>query len=1088
MEPTQSGLRIQLLGSFIAHVNGNAVENSRWRLQKAKAVVAILALAPGQRSRREQVLDRLWPDMEPVAAARNLHQTLYVARRTLARAGAGSDGLLAIRGEVVVLDDTGPVDVDVLQFERSALAALADGAEASLRDAAALYSGDLLPELPDADWLTARRDELREIHREVLVKLASTVAEGAPEEALVILNHALESDPVHEGAVRAQMVVLAGMGRRSEALARYERLVEDLLDAFGTDPDTRTMGLFRELLTGSPPEERLPPPAGVAGKNHAIGYLPSPLTSFIGRERELVDVERLMGHARLLTLTGAGGSGKTRLALEAAKKVRPEYVDGVWFVDLAAVGESLLVGDAVAEVLGFDSGAAPSRVQALADQLRRRSLLLVLDNCEHLLAACAQLVVALLDGCPGVKVLATSREPLRADGEYTYRVPSLPLPPPLQTDALDLAVLGRLPSVRLFVERAAQVRPGFALDADNAQGVAELCRRLDGMPLALELAAARTAVLEPAEIVQRLGDALSMLGGGTSGVTRHQTLRGTLEWSHALLTEAEQVLLRRLSVFAGGFTLDAVVAVCGDAPLQQVELLDLLAKLVDKSLVVTERRGAGTRYRQLETVRQFGHENLDHAGESAQLAAAHCAYFLDVAESHNPERATGVVIEQPKLLDGEHDNLRAALRWSCAREPETALRLAASLWRFWFVRGHAVEGARWVERALAVAPDSSRPRAAALIGLTGLDSRQGRADRHRALGAEALAIMREIGNPDEVAMARLIETSLAWSTFDLDEAEQLAADVHTEAVEGGRPEHCAASSWLLGQCALSREDGPLAARHLNTCLSELAQSEAATPPFLPVITPSLQLVPIAGRLVPCVEETLLLGRRVGVIQAKGYVLSAIGYAARLSGDTQSAISVITDAAEHFAELGDGLARAQTLHQLGCILRDCGDHSAAAEALSLARELRLGLGDRRGELLTEINIALLRAMGGDIDRGLTDARHCLSGFESAGDQVGMGATLTILGAAELISGEVRAARQMYRQAAEKVAPWRRHSGWQRLMVAELSNELGDPHRAAREIDRAGAIFDRTRCLIAGQRLAALRRRDSDADVETALSAR
>jgi predicted ATPase len=727
-------------------------------------------------------------------------------------------------------------------------------------------------------------------------------------------------------------------------------------------------------------------------------------------------------------------------------------------------------------------------VQALVDQLRRRSLLLVLDNCEHLLAACAQLVVALLDGSPGVKVLATSREPLHADGEYTYRVPSLPLPSPLRTDALDLAVLGRLPSVRLFVERAAQVRPGFALDADNAQGVSELCRRLDGMPLALELAAARTSVLEPAEIVQKLGDALSMLGGGTSGVTRHQTLRGTLEWSHELLTKPEQVLLRRLSVFAGGFTLDAVAAVCADAPLQQIELLDLLAKLVDKSLVVTERRGAGTRYRQLETVRQFGQENLDHAGEAAQLAAAHCAYFLAVAESHNPERATGVVIEQPKLLDREHDNLRAALRWACARDPETALRLAASLWRFWFVRGHAVEGARWVERALAVAPGPTRARAAALIGLTGLDSRQGRGDRHRALGAEALAIMREIGNPDEVAMARLIETSLAWSTFDLDEAEQLAADVHTEAVEGGRPEHCAASSWLLGQCALSREDGPLAARHLNTCLSELAQSATSTPPFLPVITPSLQLVPIAGRWVPCVEETLLLGRRVGVIQAKGYVLSAIGYAARLSKDTQSAISVITDAAEHFAELGDDLARAQTLHQLGCILRDCGDHSAADEALSLARELRLGLGDRRGELLTEINIALLRAMGGDIDRGLTDARRCLSGFESAGDQVGMGATLTILGAAELISGEVRAAREMYRQAAEKVAPWRRHTGWQRLMVAELSNELGDPHRAAREIDRAGAIFDQTRCLIAGQRLAALRRRDSDDDVETALSAR
>lgn len=1091
MKPTRSGLRIQLLGSFTVQVDGKAVDNVHWRLRKAKALVAMLALAPGQRGHREQVLDRLWPDLEPLAAARNLHQTLYVARHTLAGLGAGSDELLAIRGDVVLLDGTGPVAVDVLQFERSAVAALAAGVEAGLREAADLYSGDLLPDLPDADWLTTRRDELRETHREVLVKLASTVALRTPEEALAILTRALISDPLHEGAVRAQMAVLAGMGRRSEALARYERLVDDLLDAFGTDPDTRTVGLFRELLTGSPPEERPHQPAGETGKEGATGYLPSPLTSFIGRERELVDVERLMGRARLLTLTGAGGSGKTRLAVEAAKRVRPEYVDGVWFVDLAAVGESLLVADAVAEVLGLDSGAAPSRVQALVDQLRRRSLLLVLDNCEHLLPACAQLVVRLLAGSAGVKVLATSREPLHVDGEYTFRVPSLPLPSPIGTDApdlADLAELDRLPSVRLFVERAARVRPGFALDADNAQGVTELCRRLDGMPLALELAAARTAVLEPAEIVQRLGDALSMLGGGTTGATRHQTLRGTLEWSHELLTKPEQVLLRRLSVFAGGFTLDAVEAVCPDPPLQQTELLDLLAKLVDKSLVVSERKAAGTRYRQLETVRQFCHENLDHAGEAAQLAAAHCTYFLALAVSRNPERATGVVIEAPKLLDREHDNLRAALRWSCAHEPDTALRLAASLWRFWFLRGHAVEGARWIERALAVAPEPTRPRAAALIGLTGLYSRQGRSDRHRALGAEALAIMRRIGEPDEVVMARLVETSLAWSTFDLDEAEQLAADVHTEAIEGGRSEHAAASSWLLGQCALAREDGPPAARHLNTCLSELAQSDTSTPPFLPVITPSLQLVPIAGRLAPCLEETMLLGRRVGVIQAKGYVLAALGYAARLSGDPQSAVSVVAEAAEHFAELGDDLARAQALHQLGCILRDGGGQGAADEALSLARELRHGLGDRRGELLTELNIALLRAMGGDIDRGLSDARRCLSRFESAGDQVGMSATLTILGAVELISGEVRAAREMYRRAAERVAPWPKLAGWQRLMVAELSNELGDPHRAAREIDRVAAIFDRTRCVIACQRLAALRRRGQGENVETVLSSR
>src|SRR5215212_2677064 len=460
--------RIQLLGSFAVTVDGVTIEAGRWRLRKAKSLVAMLALAPGQRRHREQVLDQLWPDLEPMAAARNLHQTLYVARRALAGDGAARPGLLSIRDEQVVLDNGGQVEVDVLQFELSAKNALATGDVARLRAAADLYAGDLLPDLPDAEWLTARRDELRETHREISVKLATALQRGAPEEALVILTRALESDPVHEGAVRALMTVLALMGRRSEALARYERLVDDLLDAFGTDPDTQTVALFRELLTGSSVEER---PRTAAATTNDIGCLPTTLTSFVGRERELHDVERLTGQSRLLTLTGAGGSGKTRLAVEAARRVRSNYRDGVWFVDLATVAEPLLVVDAVAEALKLDSGEAPDRLRALVNQLRHRSLLMVLDNCEHQLAACAGLVTAVLTGCPRVVVLATSREPLHAHGEYTLRVPSLALPSPDWNGGSDLSQLGRLPSVRLFVERAAQVRPGFALDVGNAQGV-----------------------------------------------------------------------------------------------------------------------------------------------------------------------------------------------------------------------------------------------------------------------------------------------------------------------------------------------------------------------------------------------------------------------------------------------------------------------------------------------------------------------------------------------------------------------------------------------------------------------------------------
>jgi predicted ATPase/DNA-binding SARP family transcriptional activator len=1061
---------IRLLGSFRVVAGDVTVPAGQWRLRKAKSLVAMLALAPGQRRHREQVLDRLWPDLEPLAAAKNLHQTLYVARRAIGVLRAPAPGLLAIHDDEVVLDEAGSVEVDVFRFEQSAVAALRTGDESMLRAAADLYAGDLLPDLPDAEWLTGLRGELRETHCEILVKLATAVQDSAPEEALITLTRVLESNALHEGAVRVLMLVLARLGRRSEALARYELLADDLLEAYGTDPDTQSAALFRELLTGSAVAQR----REVAdATEESIGFLPMPLTSFIGRTRELVDVERLLGQARLLTLTGAGGSGKTRLALEVARAVRSSYRDGVWFVDLAAVGESWLVADAVAEALMLDCGSAADRGKALVAQLRARGLLIVLDNCEHLLAGCAHLVADVLLACPGVDVLATSREALHAHGEYTFRVPSLALPPHTQDEALDLAHLGQLASVRLFVERAGQVRPGFSLDSGNMPGVVELCRRLDGMPLALELAAARVAVLEPVEIVERLDQVLSVLGGGLSGITRHQTMRGTLEWSHDLLTEPERVLLRRLSAFSGGFTLPAVEAVCDGAPLGGAELFDLLVRLVDKSLVVPEKAATGTRYRQLESVRQFGGEKLTQAGEAEQLAAAHCAYFLAFAVAHNPERSSGVVIEAPKLLDPEHDNLRAALRWSCAHEPVTALRLAASLWRFWFVRGHAVEGAHWLERALAGATAPTRPRAAALIGLTGLDSRQGRSDRHRPLGAEAMAIMRQIGDRDEVVMAQIVEATLAWSTFDLSEAEQMAAEVRAVAVERGRAEHAAAGSWILAHCALFREDGPLATHRLETCLGELAQSAASRRPFMPVITPCLQLVPIAGRLVPSIEETMLLGRRVGVGQATGYVLSALGYASRLSGDPDSASSVVAEAVEQFAELGDELARAQALHQLGCIHRDSGNYRAAMEALSSARSLRLVLGDRRGELLTETNVALLDSMSGDSDRGLASARHTLAVFESAGDHVGVGAALTALAAIELLTGETRAAREMYSQAAGRCAPWRRISGWLRLMVAELSIELDDPRRAAREVATADLIFDRTSGAIVSERLAAVR---------------
>jgi tetratricopeptide (TPR) repeat protein len=494
--------------------------------------------------------------------------------------------------------------------------------------------------------------------------------------------------------------------------------------------------------------------------------------------------------------------------------------------------------------------------------------------------------------------------------------------------------------------------------------------------------------------------------------------------------------------------------------------------LVDKSLVLTEQLAGRSRYRQLETVRQFGREKLDHAGETRELSAAHCAYFLTVTRSYDPERSRGVIIEQPRSLDTEHDNLRAALRWSCAEDPPSAILLVAGLWRFWFLRGHSVEGARWVERALVASPAPSPARARALIGLTGLDSRQGRNNRHLALGTQALDVALQTGDRQEVMRYRLLLATLTWSTTDLDGAERLARELRTDATDLGSPEVVAGTTWILGQCAMSREEGALATTHFEACLTELADADPAGAPFFPVVTPSTQLITVHGRVVPSVEETMLLGRRVGVQQAIGYVFSALGDAARLAGRPESAVALITRSIEHFSELGDDLARAQALNQLGCVQRDNGQAERAVQALRSARDLRQVLGDRRGELLTRINLALLRAVRGDIEGGLQDARGCLARFESVGDQVGIGAALCALGGIELASGEVRAAREMYQLAAARLAPWARIAAWQRLMVAELSQELDDRTRALDQQNSAAAVFDRMGCVVGRRRLAAL----------------
>ena len=427
----------------------------------------------------------------------------------------------------------------------------------------------------------------------------------------------------------------------------------------------------------------------------------------------------LVGANRLLTLVGPGGTGKTRLALEVASGLLPAYPDGVWLVELAALSEAALVPQALAATLGVREVAGVPLVDALAHELRHRRLALVLDNCEHLVAACARLAEALLLVCPHLHILATSREPLHIPGEVVWPVPPLELPDQGQPLALD-DLLG-CEAVQLFAQRAQAVAPAFRVTADNAAAVAQVCGRLDGLPLAIELAAACVPTLSVQQVAARLDDRFRLLTGGSrTAQGRHQTLRATLDWSYDLLSEAERLLLRRLAIFAGGWTLEAAEAVCADDGLESGALPGLLMRLVDTSLVVVREEQQGRRYGLLETVRQYALELLDASGERPALAAAHMRWYLALAREasqglHGPQQAVWL-----HLLGHERDNLRAALEWGYAQqEGDAGLRLASALYWYWYLSGALSEGRAWFERALerTSADSPTSERASALTGV-----------------------------------------------------------------------------------------------------------------------------------------------------------------------------------------------------------------------------------------------------------------------------------------------------------------------------------------------------------------------------------
>jgi predicted ATPase/DNA-binding XRE family transcriptional regulator len=527
----------------------------------------------------------------------------------------------------------------------------------------------------------------------------------------LLRQHRLAAGLTQEALAERAGLSMHGIQKLERGVTRpYRDTVRRLLAALKLSGDD-----LGQLWTAAGAAPRAP--RVLAGVDAARHNLPIPVTSFIGRDQELGEVVRRLTDARLLTLTGIGGCGKTRLALELARTVLERYSDGVWLVELAPIADPTLVPHLVAKAIGVRESTDQTVTEALISALRNRHLLLILDNCEHLLDACARMVDELVHACAQVQVLATSREALGITGEIARRVPSLAIPDAHKQ--FTLAELGANPAVQLFVERATALLPRFALTEQNASASAQICRRLDGIPLALELAAARVEALTPEQIAARLDQRFRLLTGGSrAAMPRQQTLRATLDWSYDLLTEPEQVLLNRLSVFAAGWSLEAAEVVSADERIASVDVLDLLAHLVSKSLVQADEAGDGTeRYRLLETVRQYARERLVAAGEAEAVHERHAAYFLAFGDVVNVAQYIDAFVvptaEQFDRLERELENLRAALRWWIeSQDVPRAIKQAGILYFVWMWRGPLTEGQANLQEILAInsMPGSSASR------------------------------------------------------------------------------------------------------------------------------------------------------------------------------------------------------------------------------------------------------------------------------------------------------------------------------------------------------------------------------------------
>jgi predicted ATPase/DNA-binding SARP family transcriptional activator/DNA-binding CsgD family transcriptional regulator len=986
--PTGYELRIQVLGGFRVVSGERELDDHAWRLRKATALVKLLALTPGHRLHRERVIDALWPELPLTAGNNNLHRTLHAARRALEpdRLTGTSARYLTLRGDTLSLGATASIVVDADVFRQAAAAASQARDSAAYRRAIALYGGDLLPDDLYNDWTTAAREQLREMYISLLAEAARHfAAQRAPEEAIEALRLLVGAEPTREDAHVALMRLYALGGQRYDALRQYQQLRAVLHNELGAEPDAEAQRLYKEIGSGRYPPgqssalgdatmraarattDRREMPQHTAdeagdsgGKARPLavpfvtgaGALSGHVTSFIGRIREQEELRHRLKECRLVTIVGAGGCGKTRLALHIAEAQRDSFADGVALVELGATSDPALVPQSVAFALGVREQADRPLSETLAAALAPRQLLLVLDNCEHIHDACARIVGQLLHKCPRLHILATSRRPLGLAAEAVFRLRPLATPNP---DALPpFERLLEYDAIRLFVERAAAHRAGFALTPGNAPAAVRICYRLDGLPLAIELAAGRRRVLTVEQIAARLGNALALLGGGPDEVPRQTTLRAAIAWSWDLLAQPERALLRRLAVFAGGWTIEAAEAICVGDELERTQVLDVLARLAEQSLVEVREREGTIRYRLLETIRQYAALRLREAGEEETLRRRHARWHLELvaaAESGLEGQELGQWLVR---LDAESDNLRAALAWSCAAgEVELASRIAAHMAHYWYMRGTLREGRRWLQRVLAldeaqgrVAPAAVRAYVLQESGMLAqfqwdlagaeaaceqslrlwrkLDDRRGidkslsvlggvaesRGDYQRAaqLYGECLDLARKLGDLSRVTLGLSNVADQLRLLGDLPRARELYAESFALSKRTNNRRHMAMALTNLGITSLFQGDGAAAQTSL--------------------------------------EAGLAIMRELGIPRGAGEALLPLGELALARGAIAQALARYREALAEYSRSDAWLGVAQALEEMSRALAAEDQTLSAARVLGTAEALRERLGTPR----------------------------------------------------------------------------------------------------------------------------------------------